>query len=120
MKVLEFFLCVLVVVFVSLGQVCLKYIASRYEYEDTIFGFIFNNYYLFIAVCVLYGVAGIAWFYVLTKISLTVGFMFFLLCFFLVPFFSNMILGEVIPSKHYVSFIFIFIGIFLFVVEINL
>jgi|SRR6266850_2659727 len=103
-------LCVLAI---SIGQILFKLTASSSEPAGSAFGFALNamrNPYLLCGLA-LYGVATIAWVWLLRSIPLNVAYPFMSLAFILVPVLSYLVFKEPLKLTHVIGGGFIMLGV---------
>ena len=107
---LSVLLCVLAI---SIGQILFKLAATSSEPAGSVFGFALNamrNPYLLCGLA-LYGVATIAWVWLLRSIPLDVAYPFMSLAFILVPVLSYLVFKESLKLTHAIGGGLIIVGV---------
>jgi len=108
MKLFEVILCLFVVILVSLGQVLLRIMVIGIT-ADTLVGRLLC--WRSVLAFSVYGVAMLMWLYVLSRVPVSSAFAFFGLSFFLVPLFSNLLLGDPVKMMTWLGAVVISLGI---------
>lgn len=111
MRANEILLCLVVVCFVSLGQVLLRHAAVSFGQEVSPHALNAKFFFRIVLAFSVYGVAMLLWVYILSRIPLTIAFSFFGLSFFLVPIFAYCFLGDALTWKTWCGALVICIGI---------
>lgn len=114
MSLINFGLCLLCTLAMSIGQILFKLAARQLEEQSLTSAFIVNawkNVYLLLAL-VLYGAATLLWVWVLRRVPLNVAYPFTALAFVVVPIASFLVLGEPMSERLIIGSALIVTGIF--------
>ena len=109
MSTINFFICLLCVSLVSLGQVLIRLSAARIVANPNWLGALIAGPTL-LAVCIYAGAMAL-WFFILTRVPLTLAFPVFGLCFILVPLLAHFLAGDPVSASTWVAGLFIMIGV---------
>lgn len=113
MTVKQILLIILVVAMISVGQILFKYSAGiGNPNEQNIISVLLNPY--LITACMVYGVATLAWVYLLRQVPLNLAYPLFALSFLFVPLLSTIIFREPFTLKMVAGSGAIMFGVYLF------
>lgn len=108
---IDFFLCIFVVFFVSVGQVLIRWSARGMNSSGSAFDFLLNDWVKILFALFVYFFAMVSWFFLLSRVSIVKAFPFFGVSFFFVPVMAGFFLGEDVGRGVFIGAVLIFFGV---------